>query len=111
MTDVKISKIVITIGDRDIVLTPEEAQELKQCLDKMYPSPIIKETIKEHHYDRYTLPRPCPDWMKGLFWNGPINGIGIGKSDLQKTPEVAFFGNNYIEDGHINSLNCEYLKN
>lgn len=65
---VEISKINIKIGDKEIPLTLEEAQELRQILDEtfgqkmvVYPSPPI--------YIERPYPRPWRYWDTSVTWS------------------------------------------
>lgn len=37
--EIKISKVVLTVGKKEMELTPEEVRDLKLALEKMYPEP------------------------------------------------------------------------
>lgn len=49
---IKISKITLTIGHKQIELTPEQVRDLKTALDGMYP----EATKVIHHYDWWRYP-------------------------------------------------------
>jgi hypothetical protein len=76
--EVVIKNVVVKIGDREIVLTIEEAKKLKDALEGIFGKEVIKETkiIHEHEYDWYrepfTWPKPSypKPWYDGPMWKG-----------------------------------------
>ena len=42
----KVSRIILTIGDKEISLTPHEVKELKEALDAMYPEQKYSPTVR-----------------------------------------------------------------
>jgi hypothetical protein len=60
---VKVEKIVLKIGERELELSPEEVKELKEVLDKMFGD----EKIVHHYYPHYpyyypSYPTYPPTW-------------------------------------------------
>lgn len=67
---VKVEKFVITIGDKTLELTPSQALELRDILNKTMGSPIdeLKKALdelsrkKEKEYIPMPYPQPYPVW-------------------------------------------------
>ena len=61
----KITKIILTIGNKEIALTPEEVRDLKQALEEMYQSPKERVYVNIPDYLR-PYKHPIERW-----WNDP----------------------------------------
>jgi hypothetical protein len=61
--EVVIKNVVVKIGEREIVLTIEEAKKLKDALEGIFGKEIIKETKIIHERDWYEQPYVWP-WPK-----------------------------------------------
>jgi hypothetical protein len=60
----KVSKIILTIGEKEIALTPAEVKELKEALDQMYPEqkyspPVIIERYTRPWWEQPYYPYYC----------------------------------------------------
>ncbi len=58
---VKIDKIVLKIGDKEIELTAEGAKELKEVLDKFFGDPKVVCYYYPNYYHAWT-PTYSPTW-------------------------------------------------
>lgn len=79
MSNVKVSKIVIEIGKKTLVFSPEEIAELQRALNTLYPPPakVTKETI---YVDRYR------DWP----WPKPYYGLISSSSNASDSLNISY---------------------
>lgn len=69
---VEISKINIKIGDKEIPLTLEEAQELRQILDDTFGQKMVVYPSTPIYIER---PRPWRYWEPTITWTTTTSGI------------------------------------
>jgi len=64
---VKIEKIVLKIGDRELSLSPEEVKGLKEALNKMFGD----KSVVYRYYPSFPYYNPAysPNW---IFTSGPV---------------------------------------
>lgn len=67
----KVKSIVLTIGKKELTLSPEECRGLKEALEEMFPTPpqiVTKELIREIHNDWWNYPyRPYVTWSADKY--------------------------------------------
>jgi hypothetical protein len=73
---IEIKKLVLQIGEREITLTPAEAEKLHAALgelfsDKQAPALVIKETQLIPVAAPYPLYIPGPYYTPIWYWQGP----------------------------------------
>lgn len=85
--EIVIKNVVVTIGDRDIILTVEEAKKLKVALEELFPSPIKETKIIRENYDwdkwyrdPYVWPytRPTITWDSDRIGDIPMYEVTCG---------------------------------
>ena len=76
--EVAISKVVVQLGRRELILDIEEAKQLKNVLNELFGQVIVEKTevVKEHHYHNnypyfYNYP---PVTYYGNYSTGGLNG-------------------------------------
>jgi monoamine oxidase len=72
--EVVIKNVVVKIGEREIVLTIEEAKKLKDALEGIFGKEVIKETKIIHEHDWYEKPYvwPWPQYPKITWKDEPM---------------------------------------
>jgi len=92
---VEIKNIEIQIGKKSLTLSPEEARDLKEALDKLYPSPkVIRESIP-YPYPVYPKPYTDPWWRYTWYDNtstvAPLTvGDGVAPLTFDSVSNDAF---------------------
>lgn len=66
---VKVNKIVLDIGDKEITLTMEQAKKLKDLLADLFGKEVIKEV--HHHHEYWWKYYPQVTWDTGKFQSDP----------------------------------------
>jgi len=69
MNEVKIDKIKLKIGDTEVEMTLEQAQELRAVLNKLWQAPFY---YPASPYPAYVPPTPVVHWPPYPSWGQPI---------------------------------------
>ena len=80
--EVAIKKIVVDLGRRELVLTTEEAIQLKTALNELFGK-VIKETVKEehhHYYPGWWWSYPQPVYVANLVYYQSVGISGLASS-------------------------------
>lgn len=73
--EVTIKKIVINLGRRELVLTTEEAQQLRAALNKLFREKVVKVTEEHHHhYPTWTWDWKMPSYITNPIYYQPTDG-------------------------------------
>jgi hypothetical protein len=75
---VTIEKLIIKIGDKELALKPDEAEELRQVLNELLGE---KETTYEYHYHPAPEPRPYRYWVPMYTTTGGTTYAITAKAD------------------------------
>ncbi len=62
----EITKVAVSIGGEEKLITVEQAKSLKRALEELFGSKVVREEHHHHHRDRY-------------WWSGPILDSGVTK--------------------------------
>ena len=103
-SEVEIKKIVVDLGRRELVLTTEEALQLKDALNELFGK-VVKEVVKEeHHHHHY------PSWR--WDWAQPVYVTPITYPVYYQTIGVATAGQSSgITGNAANAGNITYTSN
>lgn len=88
---VAVEKVVVAIGRREIILTTDEAKQLKDALNELFGKAITAEEHHHHHHYPWYYSYPKVEWSTA-------NGNGIKWQDNQIYCSVGSSAVGYLED-------------